>query len=114
MLLSSVFPLLFLGVPATELLLYIRFISTPKPDQLLMQSSTVLVNDMDRKGVITKIAWNVPDLKTAGLELNKANVRANEIRFFFPRFIGNPSRKKPNVLCSQPSQKGRTSALLPF
>lgn len=91
MFLSTIFA--FFGTAhATQQVFYGRFISTPQPDRLLIQSGAVLVNDTDGTGVITKTAWNVTDLEKALSQLDASKdvlvVRASEEGFFFPGFIG--------------------------
>eukprot|EP01099_Mayorella_cantabrigiensis_P001113 TRINITY_DN1461_c0_g1_i1.p1 TRINITY_DN1461_c0_g1~~TRINITY_DN1461_c0_g1_i1.p1 ORF type:complete len:502 (+),score=32.00 TRINITY_DN1461_c0_g1_i1:74-1579(+) len=68
-----------------------RFVSTPSPDELLIETGAVLVSSSDGKGVITAVAWNVSDADSALTALGAANgtavLTANDDGFFFPGFI---------------------------
>jgi hypothetical protein len=70
-----------------------RFISTPTPDQLLIQDGAVLVSSADGRGVINAVAWNVSSPAAAITALGVANgttvVTSNDQGFFFPGFIGS-------------------------
>lgn len=69
-----------------------RFISTPTPDQLLIQEGAVLVSSTDGRGFIDAVAWNVSSAEAAIAALGAASgttvVTADDQGFFFPGFIG--------------------------
>lgn len=70
-----------------------RFISTPSPNELLIQEGAVLVSSADGRGVINAVAWNVSNPTAAIAALGAGNgtpvVTSNEQGFFFPGFIGS-------------------------
>jgi hypothetical protein len=69
-----------------------RFISTPSPDQLSINTGAVLVSSSDGRGTIQNAVWNVTDaasaLSTLGVASNVPVVYAANDGFFFPGFIG--------------------------
>ena len=67
-----------------------RFISTPKPDELLIRTGAVLVNRKDGRGVIEKASWTVngPNDAASKLGVEAPVITAEENGFFFPGFIG--------------------------
>lgn len=69
-----------------------RFISTPAPDQLLIEQGAVLVSSGDGKGFIEAVAWNVTDpaaaLTALGATSGTTVVTSEDDGFFFPGFIG--------------------------
>lgn len=64
----------------TSQVFYGPFLSTPEPGKLLIQSGAVLVPSNDRKGVISKTAWNVED------------AISDQSGLFFPEFMGKRSQ----------------------
>lgn len=66
-----------------------RFISTPTPDDLLIQTGAVLVSSGDGHGTIEKVDWTVNGANDALSKFGEevAVVTANENGFFFPGFI---------------------------
>ena len=71
-----------------------RFISTPTPTELLIQSGAVLVVGGDGAGVIEEVDWEVKTEDEArerfggGKDGEVDVVKAVEDGFFFPGFIG--------------------------
>lgn len=69
-----------------------RFISAPKPDELLVQTGAVLVSSKDGRGVIEKVDWTVngPNDALSKFGVEAPVVTAHDNGFFFPGFIGRP------------------------
>ncbi len=67
-----------------------RFISTPQPDELLIRTGAVLVDQRDGRGVIEKADWNVngPNDAASKLGVEAPVITAKDNGFFFPGFIG--------------------------
>ncbi len=67
-----------------------RFISTPQPDELLIQTGAVLVDRKDGRGVIEKVDWavNGPNDAISKFGVEAPVVTAGDDGFFFPGFIG--------------------------
>lgn len=67
-----------------------RFISTPKPDQLLIRNGAVLVSSTDGRGVIEKVDWEVKTTQGAAKSfgVDAPVVTSKDNGFFFPGFIG--------------------------
>src|SRR5689334_4960354 len=61
------------GSDAAPQIFFGRFISTPTPDQLLIQQGAVLVSSGDGKGFINAVAWNVSDPGAAITALGAAS-----------------------------------------
>lgn len=82
------------GNHASEQIFLGRFVSTPTPDQLLIEQGAVLVSSADGRGFIKAVAWNVSDPVTAtsalGVDSGTTVVTAGDNGFFFPGFIGRP------------------------
>jgi hypothetical protein len=70
-----------------------RFISTPRPDELLIRTGAVLVDRRDGRGVIEAANWSVtgPNDAASKLGVEAPVVAAGEDGFFFPGFIGEES-----------------------
>ncbi|KAH0845374.1 putative guanine deaminase [Fonsecaea pedrosoi] len=66
-----------------------RFISTPKPDELLIRTGAVLVDRKDGRGVIEKADWTVngPNDAISKFGVEAPVVTAGDDGFFFPGFI---------------------------
>lgn len=79
-----------------------RFISTPAPDQLLIQQGAVLVSSGDGRGFINAVAWNVSDPGAAITALGAASgttiITSDDQGFFFPGFIGMMSNETDNEI----------------
>ncbi len=67
-----------------------RFISTPTPTELLIQSGAVLVAGGNGAGVIEDVNWSVKTEEEAKEKFGGEGdvVKAEEEGFFFPGFIG--------------------------
>ena len=67
-----------------------RFISTPKPDELLIQTGAVLVSSRDGRGRIEKVDWTVngPNDALSKFGIEVPVITAQDNGFFFPGFIG--------------------------
>jgi hypothetical protein len=81
---------------------YGRFISTPKPDELLIRTGAVLVDRTDGGGVIEKAIWSVngPEDAVSKLGVEAPVITAKETGFFFPGFIGKSQMRDfcPGIL----------------
>ncbi|OCT47583.1 putative guanine deaminase [Cladophialophora carrionii] len=66
-----------------------RFISTPKPDELLIRTGAVLVDRRDGHGVIEKVNWSVngPNDAVSKLGVEAPVITTKDTGFFFPGFI---------------------------
>jgi guanine deaminase len=66
-----------------------RFISTPTPDDLLIQTGAVLVSSTDGHGTIEKVDWTVNGASDASSKFGEEVpvVTTGENDFFFPGFI---------------------------
>ncbi|EXJ59799.1 guanine deaminase [Cladophialophora yegresii CBS 114405] len=66
-----------------------RFISTPRPDELLIRTGAVLVDRRDGRGVIEKVNWSVngPNDAVSKLGVEAPVITTKETGFFFPGFI---------------------------
>jgi hypothetical protein len=88
------------GIDAAPQIFLGRFISTPAPDQLLIQQGAVLVSSGDGRGFINAVAWNVSDPETAVTALGAASgttiITSDDHGFFFPGFIGMISIEADN------------------
>lgn len=75
-----------------------RFISAPKPEELLIQTGAVLVSSRDGRGVIEKVDWTVngPNDALSKFGIEAPVVTAHDNGFFFPGFIG----KSPSLVLS--------------
>lgn len=77
---------------STQQVFFGRFISTPSPDQLSINTGAVLVSSSDGRGTIQNAVWNVTDAATAlsslGVASNVPVIYAADDGFFFPGFIG--------------------------
>ena len=77
--------------PASErrTIFFGRFISTPKPDELLIRTGAVLVSSADGRGTIEKADWTVngPNDAASKLGVEAPVVCASDDGFFFPGFI---------------------------
>lgn len=67
-----------------------RFISTPKPDELLIRTGAVLVDRNDGRGVIEKVDWTVSSHEAArsSFEVEAPVIATKDNGFFSPGFIG--------------------------
>ena len=67
-----------------------RFVSAPKPDELVIRTGAVLVDRRDGRGVIEKADWTVngPNDAASKLGVEAPVITATENGFFFPGFIG--------------------------
>ncbi|KAK4945725.1 hypothetical protein LTR10_015073 [Elasticomyces elasticus] len=76
---------------STQQVFYGRFISTPNPDQLSINTGAVLVTSNDGRGTIQNAVWNVTDVQTAlsslGVDASVPVIYAADDGFFFPGFI---------------------------
>lgn len=88
------------GINAAPQIFLGRFISTPAPDQLLIQQGAVLVSSGDGRGYINAVAWNVSDPAAAITALGAASgttiITSDDHGFFFPGFIGMISNDADN------------------
>lgn len=71
-----------------------RFISTPKPDELLIQTGAVLVSSRDGRGFIEKVDWTAsgPNDALSKFGIEVPVITASDRGFFFPGFIGKWSQ----------------------
>lgn len=76
--------------PPTQLIFFGRFVSTPRPNDLIIRTGAVLVSSRDGQGVIEKADWEVngPNDAASKLGVEAPIVTAGEGGFFFPGFIG--------------------------
>lgn len=79
-------------VQAQQQVFYGRFISTPTPDEVVIQNGAVLVSSDDGIGTIVASTWDADSLENAIQQLGAPNetvvVQSGEDGFFFPGFIG--------------------------
>jgi len=73
-----------------ETIYFGRFISAPRPDDLLIRTGAVLVDRSDSRGLIKKTDWTVksPSDATSKFGVEAPVVIAKDNGFFFPGFIG--------------------------
>ena len=99
MLLSWNFQRGFLSRMTTQAIYFGRFISAPKPDELLIQTGAVLVSSRDGKGVIEKADWTVngPNDALSKFAIEVPVITVPDNGFFFPGFIGMPIKRQDAV-----------------
>ncbi|KIX07224.1 guanine deaminase [Rhinocladiella mackenziei CBS 650.93] len=84
-----------------ETIYFGRFISTPKPEELLIRTGAVLVNKKNGRGVIERADWTVngPNDAISKFGVEAPVVTTKENGFFFPGFIDTHihASQYPNV-----------------